>query len=689
MLQKVAGILLAVVGAFALGGIALHRDEPINALWLVTAAVCTYILGYRLYAKWIETRLLLADHDRATPAERLNDGRDFIPTHRAVVFGHHFAAIAGAGPLVGPTLAAQFGYLPGTLWIIVGAVLGGCVQDMIILFVSIRRDGRSLGQMARDELGPVGGLAAVIGTLMIVVIIIAVLGLVIVNAMRHSPWATSTVFATLPIAVLIGFHMRHWRPGRILEGSIIGLVLLLAAVVAGGWVDHSPAIRALMDWDGVPLAGFVIVYALIAAVLPVWVLLAPRDYISTFLKIAVVAMLAAAILIMRPEIRMPALTRFVDGTGPIFAGKLFPFVFITIACGALSGFHALVSSGTTPKLIANEGDIRLVGYGSMAVESFVGVMAVIAATLLDPGVYFAINTGAGVVGATAEAAVRTISGWGFPVTVEQMRALADEVGESTLFARTGGAPSLAVGMASIFGTAFGRSALALWYHFAIMFEAVFILTTVDAGTRVGRFMLQDALGQVWKPLGRTSWYPSVLIASTLVVAAWGYFLYVGVIDPNGGINILWPLFGIANQMLAAIALSVATGILIKTAKLRYVWVTALPLAWITLVTTAAAWQKVFSEDARLGFFAAANDLAAKLAAGTLPPERARVAPTLIFNQRLDGWLTIFFGLLLWIVLIEMLRVGIRHLRGLPVPPGSATPFVQTRLDPARLGADAH
>ena len=684
MLRRLGGLALAVVGAVAVGGIALQRDEPINALWLVTAAVCVYLLGYRFYAKWIETRVLVADPSRATPAERLNNGRDFLPTHRWVVFGHHFAAIAGAGPLVGPTLAMQFGYLPGTLWILVGAVLGGCVQDMVILFLSTRRDGRSLGRIARDELGPVGGFAAVIGTLMIIVIIIAVLGLVIVNAMRHSPWATFTVFATIPIAVLVGFYMRSWRPGKVLEGSLLGLALLLFAVVAGGWVDHVPAVRNLFDWQAVPLAGFVIGYGWIAAILPVWVLLAPRDYISTFLKIAVVVLLAVAIVVIAPVIKMPALTRFIDGTGPVFAGGVFPFVFITIACGAISGFHALVSSGTTPKMLSSEGDIRLVGYGSMAVESFVAIMAVIAATLLDPGVYFAINTGAGIAGATAEAAVQTISGWGFPVTVEQMRQLAADVGESSLFARTGGAPSLAVGMASIFSSAFGKGLLALWYHFAIMFEAIFILTTVDAGTRVGRFMVQDALGQLWEPLGRTSWYPSVLLSSSLMVAGWGYFLYVGVVDPNGGINILWPLFGIANQMLAAIALTVATGVLVKSGRLRHAWVTALPLAWITVVTTTAALQKVLSTDPKLGFFAGADALAQQLAAGALPPERAAVAPTLIANQQLDGWLTVLFTLLLWIVIVEMLRISLRHLRGLPVPPSSETGAVATRLVPAPL-----
>ena len=689
MKARLVGILLALVGGFALAGIALHRNEPINALWLVTASICAYILGYRFYAKWIETKVFVADTTRATPAERLNNGRDFLPTHRWVVFGHHFAAIAGAGPLVGPTLAMQFGYLPGTLWIIVGAVLGGCVQDMLILFMSTRRDGRSLGRMARDELGPIGGTAAVVGTLMIIIIIIAVLGLVIVNAMKHSAWATSTVVATIPIAVIVGYYMRNWRPGRVMEGSLLGLVLLILAVIGGGAIDHHEGLRNLFNWEGVPLAGFVIAYGWLAAILPVWVLLAPRDYISTFLKIAVVVLLAVAILVMRPVIHMPALTQFVDGTGPIFAGKIFPFVFITIACGAMSGFHALVSSGTTPKMVANEGDIRLAGYGSMAIESFVAIMAVIAATLLDPGVYFAINSGAGVVGATAEAAVQTISGWGYPVTVEQMRQLAEDVGESTLFARTGGAPSLAVGMASIFGSAFGKGLLSLWYHFAIMFEAIFILTTVDAGTRVGRFMLQDALGQIWAPLGRTSWYPSVLLASTLIVAGWGYFLYVGVIDPNGGINILWPLFGMANQMLAGMALCVATGILVKTVRLRYVLVTAAPLAWIVIVTTTAAFQKVFSTDPKLGFFAAANDLAAKLADGTLSPERLKVAPTLIFNQQLDGWLSVFFLLLLWTVLFETVRMSLRHLRGLPVPPSSETPAVPTRLDPVTLTASAH
>jgi len=665
MLKRLSGIALAIVGAFALGGIALHRHEPINALWILVAAVCIYTLGYRFYAAWIAAKVFVIDKTRATPAERLNNGRDFVPTHKWVTFGHHFSAIAGPGPLVGPTLAAQFGYLPGTLWILIGSVLGGCVQDMTMLFLSTRRDGRSLGQMARDELGPFGGFAAMIGTLLIMVILIAVLGLVVVNAMKHSPWATSTVLATVPIGIVIGIYLRGLRPGRVLEATIIGVILLLGGVAAGGLIDHNEAIRGYFDWGGPSLAGFIIFYGLIAAILPVWLLLAPRGYLSTFLKFGVVVLLAIAILIMRPELKMPALTQFIDGTGPVFSGKIFPFVFITIACGAVSGFHALVSSGTTPKLISNEADIRLVGYGSMALESFVAIMAMIAATLLDPGVYFAINTSAGIVGASPEAATAAISGWGFPVTVAQMQSLAHDMGEHTLFARTGGAPSLAVGMASIFGTTFGRGILGAWYHLALMFEAVFILTTIDAGTRVGRFMVQDLVGQVWKPFGRTSWYPSVVLSSMVIVAAWGYFLYVGVIDPNGGINILWPLFGIANQMLAAIALSVATGILVKMGKAAYSWVTALPLAWLAIVCTVAAWQKVMSPDPKLGFFAAASDMANKLATGSLPPERAHVAPQLIFNQQLDGWLTIIFTVILWFVIADMLRVSIRFVRGLP------------------------
>ncbi|NBU58554.1 MAG: carbon starvation protein A [Betaproteobacteria bacterium] len=672
-------ILVALLGAVSLAQVAVFRGESVNAAWLLAAAICTYLLAYRFYSAWVAAKVLCIDATRATPAERLDNGRDFVPTHKWVVFGHHFAAIAGPGPLIGPTLAAQFGYLPGTLWILVGGVLGGAVQDMVILFLSTRRDGRSLGQMARDELGNVGGAAALVGTFLIMLILIAVLGLVVVNAMKHSPWATSTVAATIPIALVVGLYLRYLRPGRVLEGTSLGLILLALAVIGGGWVSTHESLAPLFDHEALPLAGGVIVYGFAAAVLPVWLLLAPRDYLSTFVKLGTVLLLAMCIAVLRPEIRMPAVTQFIDGSGPIFGGTLFPFVFITIACGAISGFHSLISSGTTPKLIASEADIRLVGYGSMLLESLVAVMALTAATVLEPGVYFAINSPAGVVGTDLVKAVETISGWGFPVTAAQMQSLAEQMGEATLLSRTGGAPSLAVGMASIFSAAFGGGLLALWYHFAIMFEAVFILTTLDAGTRVGRFMLQDMLGNVIPALGRTSWYPSVMLCSALVVAGWGYFLYIGVIDPNGGVNILWPLFGISNQMLASIALAVATGTLVRSGKGRFVWITALPLAWLAFITTWAAGQKLFSEDPRVGFLAAARDLTDKLAAGVLPPEKAAVAPQLIFNQQLDAVLTTLFIGVLWTVIAAMLLGVRRHLAGTCTRASSEAPYVRTRL----------
>ncbi len=679
MIKNLFWGLIALLGAGAFAGVALLRGEPINSLWLIVAALCIYALGYRFYGAWVAAKVLVLDPSRATPAERLENGRDFVPTNKWIVFGHHFAAIAGPGPLIGPTLAVQFGYLPGALWILVGAVVTGCIQDMTVLFLSMRRDGRSLGQMARDELGPLGGYAAMIGTLMIMIILIAVLGLVVVNAMKHSPWATFTVFATIPIAMLIGLYLRGFRPGRVIEASLIGAALLIAAVAAGGALGQYPQVAAWFDHDGLSLAWFVMGYGLIAAILPVWLLLAPRDYLSTFLKLGVIGILVIAVIVVHPQLKMPAITQFVDGTGPVFAGKVFPFLFITIACGVISGFHALVASGTTPKLISNERDVRLIGYGSMALESLVAITALIAAALLDPGVYFAINSPAGIVGSTAAEAVATINSWGFPVTVEQMQALATEVGESTLFARTGGAPSLAVGMASLLSSAFGQGLLALWYHFAIMFEAVFILTTLDAGTRVGRFMLQDFLGHVYKPMGNTSWYPSIVISSSLVVLGWGYFLYIGVIDPNGGVNILWPLFGIANQMLAAIALTICTGILVKQGRARYAWVTALPLAWLAIVTTTAAWVKIFSPEPRVGFIAAANALQHKLDTGVLPAAQQAVAPQLIFNQHLDAWLAGFFAVLLWIIIADMLRLCWRVRCGAPVLPSSEVAAVPTRL----------
>ncbi len=677
--QNFLWLLTAVLGAGAVGGIALNRGETIDALWFITAAVCIYVIAYRFYSAWIASKVLLLDKTRATPAERLDNGRDFVPTHRWIVFGHHFAAIAGPGPLVGPTLAAQFGYLPGTLWILIGAVLGGCVQDMVILFCSTRRDARSLGQMARDELGRLGGIAALIATFVIMIILIAVLGLVVVNAMKHSPWATFTVAATIPIAMVVGIYMRHFRPGQVLEASGLGVALLLLSVASGGWIDGNTELRGWFDHEGLTLAWWVMAYGFAAAILPVWLLLAPRDYLSTYVKLGTISLLAIAIVFLSPEIKMPAFTQFVDGTGPIFGGKLFPFVFITIACGAISGFHSLISSGTTPKLLTNELDIRMIGYGGMLLESFVAMMAMIAATVLDPGVFFAINSPSGVVGKEAIDAVAKITSWGYPVTVEQMQLLAKQMGESSLFARTGGAPSLAVGMASIFGSVFGEHLLALWYHFAIMFEAIFILTTLDAGTRVGRFMLQDMLGNIWPKMGETSWLPSVLFSSAIVVLSWGYFLYIGVIDPNGGVNILWPLFGIANQMLAAIALCVATGILIKSGKVKQAWITGLPLLWLIIITNCAAWEKLTSPDLRVGFFSAANDMATKLASGALPAEKAAIAPQLIFNLHLDGYLTIFFVVLLWLIVLDMLRMASRFLLGQTVLPSTEVPHRQTQL----------
>jgi carbon starvation protein len=553
---------------------------------------------------------------------------------------------------------------------------------MVILFLSVRRNAKSLGQMARDELGPLGGTAALIGTLTIMIILIAVLGLVVVNAMKHSPWATFTVAATIPIAMIVGVYMRFIRPGQVLEASLIGVILLLLSVAGGRIIDEHETLRVLFDREGLTLAWWVMAYGFAAAIFPVWLLLAPRDYLSTYMKAGTITLLAVAIILLQPTVKMPAITPFIDGTGPIFGGKLFPFVFITIACGAISGFHALIASGTTPKLLSNERDIRMIGYGGMLLESFVAMMAMIAATVLDPGVFFAINSAAGVVGADAAVAVAKISSWGYPVTVEQMQTLARQMGEETLFARTGGAPSLAVGMASIFGSAFGEGMLALWYHFAIMFEAIFILTTLDAGTRVGRFMLQDMLGNFWPKLGQTSWTPSVMFTSALVVSGWGYFLYIGVIDPNGGVNILWPLFGIANQMLAAIALCVATGILIKSGKQKYAWVTGLPLTWLIIITSTAAWQKITSDDIRIGFFAAADDLSDKLAAGVLPPAKAAIAPQLIFNLHLDAWLTLFFVSLLWLIVFDMLRVCIRYLTGKPV-----LPLTESAHSPSRLVED--
>src|SRR5689334_2858369 len=586
-------LVVALLGAGALGAIAIHRGEPLNATWFVVAAVCCYLVAYRLYSAFIAARLLALDDKRATPAEIRDDGRDFVPTNKWVLFGHHFAAIAGPGPLVGPTLAAQFGYLPGTLWLIVGAALAGCVQDFIILFCSIRRDGKTLGEMAREEVSKRGGFIAQLAVLAILVILLAVVALVVVNALKSSPWATFTLAMTIPIAMLLGVYLRYLRPGRVLEASLIGVAMILFAVLAGQWVADSPSWSHAFTLSGLAITAAIILYAFAASALPVWLLLAPRDYLSAFIKAGAIFSLAAGILLVRPQVLMPPLTRFVDGSGPVFAGKIFPFCFITIACGAISGFHSLISSGTTPKMIQREGHARFIGYGAMLLESFVGVMAMVAACAMTPGVYFAINSPPAIVGATADAATATISSWGYPVDAATMAGLAHAVGEQTLFNRTGGAPSLAVGMAQIFSSTIGgEKLLGIWYHFAIMFEALFILTVLDAGTRVGRFMIHELGGRMWKPFGRTSWMPSVLIASGLVVIGWGYFLYQGVIDPLGGINLLWPLFGIANQLLAAVALVVATTIFLKMGRLKWIWVTLAPTIWLVTVTMTASWQKI-------------------------------------------------------------------------------------------------
>jgi len=681
---------VASLGALAFAAVALHRGEQINALWLVTAAFCTYAVGYRFYSKFIAVKVLALDPQRATPAERLEDGRDFVPTNKWVVFGHHFAAIAGPGPLVGPVLAAQFGYLPGTLWILIGALFGGCVQDFVILLFSVRRDGKSLTQMAREEVGPIGGVVAYAAVLSILVILLGVIALVVVNALKQSPWGTFTIGMIMPVAMLMGLYLRRLRPGRVLETSALGFVLVMAAVVGGKWAAVSqtvvPSVRWFIDGRALPhfvleplssaltisapgLAFLLILYGFAAAIIPVWLLLAPRDYLATFVKLGTIALLALGIVVMHPTLQMPALTKFIDGTGPVFAGKVFPFAFITIACGAVSGFHSLISSGTTPKLIRRETEARMVGYGAMMCESMVAIMATVAACVMEPGTYFAINSPAGVAGGLPEKAAATISGWGFPVTADAMHRLAQNVGEVTLFNRTGGAPAFAVGMAHIFSSSLGGQAvMAVWYHFALMFEALFILTVLDAGTRVGRFMLQDALGHVWKPLGRTSWYPSVVATSALMVAAWGYFLWQGVRDPLGGINSLWPLFGIANQLLATAALCIATTIILKTRRARYLPVTLAPLTFLVIVTFNASWHKIFDPDPRIGFLAQARQLAA--AGGN-----AR----LIFNNRLDAVVTGILILMVTLLLIESLRQWVGALSGRSVPSTTEAPFVMTQL----------
>ena len=682
LLKPFVWALVALAGASAFAVLALRRGEPVSAGWLLTAALCTYAIAYRFYSKIIAAKIFALDAARATPAERLADGRDFVPTNRWIVFGHHFAAIAGPGPLVGPTLAAQFGFLPGFLWIVVGVALGGAVQDCVILCSSIRRDGKSLGQMAKEEIGPVAGFTALVAVFGIMIILISVLALVVVNALKSSPWGTVTLALTIPIALLMGAYLRWVRPGRVLETTAMGLVLLVVALHAGRWVADTPSLAPLFTWSGPTLALAIMGYGFAASVLPVWLLLAPRDYLSAFVKIGVVVALAAGILVILPPLQMPAVTRFIDGSGPVFAGKVFPFVFITIACGSISGFHALIASGTTPKLLERETDARFIGYGSMLTESLVAVLALIAACILTPGVYFAINAPVGLIGSTVEGAAQVVSQWGFVVTPQELSALAAQVQESSLLSRTGGAPSLAVGMARIFSNVFGSGgAMALWYHFAIMFEALFILTTLDAGTRVGRFMLQDLGKHVWAPMGRVSWYPSVLLSSAIVVLLWGYFLYQGVTDPLGGINSLWPLFGISNQLLAAIALCVGTTVIIRMGKARYAFITVLPLTWLSIVTLTAGWQKLFSPEAKLGFLAHARMVGERVAAGGLPPgaKTAADAARMIFNDRVDAAVAAFFMIAVVVILADSVRLWIAVVRGRTPAVSTEVPFTPRAL----------
>ena len=652
---------VAVLGAIALAIVALSRGETINAAWLVVAAVCTYLIAYRYYGLFIAERLLRVDPSRPTPAVRHNDGLDYVPTNRYVLFGHHFAAIAGAGPLVGPVLAAQMGYLPGTIWILAGVVFAGAVQDFTVLFLSVRRDGRSLGDMVRSEMGRAAGGIAQIGILLIMIILLAVLALVVVKALAGSPWGTFTVFATIPIAILMGLYSRFIRPGRIAEMSLMGFVLLIAALVYGQTVAQSLTLAPLFTLRGESLALMIIGYGFVASVLPIWLLLAPRDYLSTFLKIGTITMLAVGIVLVRPDMKMPAITRFIDGSGPVFSGTLFPFLFITIACGAVSGFHALISSGTTPKMLEDESQARFIGYGAMLMESFVAIMAMVAASVIDPGIYFAMNSPASLIGSTAAQASSVISGWGFTITPDMITQIARDVGETTVLSRAGGAPTLAVGMAHILsGIIGGKVLMGLWYHFAILFEAFFILTTVDAGTRVARFMIQDLIGTVIPGFRETKSWSNNLIGSGLAVAAWGYFLYQGVVDPLGGINTLWPLFGISNQMLAGIALTLCTVVLFKMKRQKFAWVTIVPTLWLLACTLTAGLQKIFHPAPGIGFIAHARYFGDALATGKIlaPAKSMAEMQKIVFNDYVDSTLAAIFVAVVIAVLIYGL-IGIR------------------------------
>ncbi|MEU2393078.1 carbon starvation CstA family protein [Streptomyces sp. NPDC007369] len=677
-----AWVLVALIGAVGWAVLALSRGEEISAAWLLAAALGSYAIGYRFYARFIAHRVLRVDKTRATPAERLDNGVDFHPTDRRVLFGHHFAAVAGAGPLVGPVLAAQMGYLPGTIWIVAGVIFAGAVQDMVTLFFSTRRDGRSLGQMARDEIGPVGGAAALVAVFAIMIILLAVLALVIVNALAHSPWGVFSIGMTIPIALFMGFYLRVLRPGRVTEVSVIGVVLLLLAIVAGGWVAES-SLADTFTLEKETLIIWMVAYGFIASVLPVWMLLAPRDYLSTFMKIGTIAMLALGVVIAMPTLKMPSITDFAArGDGPVFAGSMFPFVFITIACGALSGFHSLVSSGTTPKMIQKETQVRVIGYGSMLTESFVAVMAMICACIIEPGLFFAVNSPAGVVGTTVQTASEAVTNFGFAVSPEFLAQAAKDVEEATLLSRTGGAPTFALGMSEIFSAVVGGAGMkAFWYHFAIMFEALFILTTLDAGTRVGRFMLQDTLGNVHKSFKDVSWKPGVWLASALVVGGWGYFLWVGVKDPLGGINQLFPLFGIANQLLAAVALAVCTTLLVKSGRLKWAWVTGVPLAWDVAVTLTASWQKIFSDDVKVGFFAQRDKYQDGIDAGKVlaPAKNMDEMHTVVTNATVDGVLAGLFAVLIVIVLLDAARTCIKAVRSPETIRLTEVPWTESKI----------
>lgn len=675
--SKLVWSLVAIIGAISFGMLALSRGEHVNAVWLVLAAACVYSIAYRFYSLFIATKVFELNPRRLTPAHRLADGLDYVPTNKYVLFGHHFAAIAGAGPLVGPILAAQMGFLPGTIWLLVGVVLAGAVQDFLVLFISTRRDGRSLGEMAKQELGSFAGIVVMLGALGVMIIILAVLALVVVKALAHSPWGVFSIAATIPIALFMGVYMRFIRPGRIAEVSIIGFVLMMLAIVYGGQVAADPYWGEFFTLTGTQLTWCLIIYGFIASVLPVWLLLAPRDYLSTFLKIGVILGLAVGIVIALPELKMPAVTHFIDGTGPVFSGSLFPFLFITIACGAISGFHALVSSGTTPKLVDNEADIRVIGYGGMLMESFVGIMAMICATVLDPGVYFAINAPAAVLGTTVESAAEAVRNLGFVVTPEMLTVLAQEVGESSILSRTGGAPTFAIGMAHIISEIFNsRQMMAFWYHFAILFEALFILTAVDAGTRACRFMVQDTVGIVIPAVKSSSSFFGNLLGTAVAVGGWGFFVYQGVIDPLGGVNSLWPLFGVGNQMLASMALILGTVILFKMKKEKYVWVTIFPTIFLFITCMTAGWQKIFHENPKIGFLAQANRFSDAIARGEIlkPAKTLEEMQTIVMSNQINAALCGFFMIVAIVMVIAAIGI-VRRALASPTPTAQEAPAV--------------